>query len=213
MKKNFEEACLALAAVMQCTRIIDDLATSPRPETRGFGTLIGSIFTVSAEDTAACYQGKLKDLIPGLQILRDEFAGQIQRPHTYRYVFGVLHLARKIQRSRQASAQLGHALEEAQRQAATFGTDHENTLARLAQVYADHVSPLSQKIMIQGDPALLEQNRIADKIRGLLLAALRSAVLWEQLGGRRWHLLLRRKAIARQAEAWMVTLRQGHPDQ
>lgn len=209
MKKNFEESCLALAAVMQCTRIIDNLATSSRPATDGFTTLISSIFTVDAADTAACYDGKLQQLTPGLEILRDEFSGQIERAHTYRYLFGVLHLARKVRRNSKASAQLGQALDDAKRQSESFGVDHENTLARLAQVYADHVSPLSQKIMIQGDPVLLEQSRIANRIRGLLLAALRSAVLWEQLGGRRWHLLLRRKAIARQAGAWIVTLQEA----
>ena len=39
------------------------------------------------------------------------------------------------------------------------------------------------------------RTRVADRIRALLLAGVRLAWLWQQLGGRRWHLILRRKPL------------------
>jgi high frequency lysogenization protein len=37
----------------------------------------------------------------------------------------------------------------------------------------------------------------------VLLAAIRAAVLWRQLGGSYWDLALRRRAIAESARAWL----------
>ena len=41
----------------------------------------------------------------------------------------------------------------------------------------------------------LNQNEVADEIRSLLLGGIRFAWLWRQLGGRRWHLIMRRNPI------------------
>ncbi|MEK7758734.1 MAG: DUF489 family protein, partial [Pseudomonadota bacterium] len=45
----------------------------------------------------------------------------------------------------------------------------------------------------------LSNPAIADKVRAALLAGIRSAVLWRQLGGRRWQLLFSRGKLARTA--------------
>ena len=52
-----------------------------------------------------------------------------------------------------------------------------------------------------GDPELLRQEGIADSIRALLLGGIRFAWLWHQLGGRRWHLVLKRGEILRALKA------------
>jgi len=41
----------------------------------------------------------------------------------------------------------------------------------------------------------LKNEHVANRIRALLLAGIRSAVLWYQLGGRRWRLVIYRKRI------------------
>jgi high frequency lysogenization protein len=51
-----------------------------------------------------------------------------------------------------------------------------------------------------GDHNYLQQTRIASQIRALLLSAIRSAMLWRQVGGNRWQLLLQRKALAAQVD-------------
>ena len=47
--------------------------------------------------------------------------------------------------------------------------------------------------MVSGEPHHLSDPKNANKIRALLLAGMRSAVLWRQLGGNRLQLLLARK--------------------
>ncbi|MEZ5557402.1 MAG: DUF489 family protein [Pseudomonadales bacterium] len=43
-------------------------------------------------------------------------------------------------------------------------------------------------------PQVLQREQTAEEIRALLLAGVRFAWLW-QLGGRRWHLILRRRVL------------------
>ena len=47
----------------------------------------------------------------------------------------------------------------------------------------------------------LQQEATAAKVRALLFAGIRSARLWRQLGGRRWHLLTKRGAMLNELRA------------
>jgi high frequency lysogenization protein len=53
--------------------------------------------------------------------------------------------------------------------------------------------------MVQGNPLQLSQAAVVAQIRAALLAAVRSAVLWRQVGGSYWDLALRRGAILKTA--------------
>ncbi|MGB5652079.1 MAG: DUF489 family protein, partial [Sedimenticolaceae bacterium] len=50
-----------------------------------------------------------------------------------------------------------------------------------------------------GEPLHLQNPDNATRIRVALLAGIRAAVLWRQAGGKKWHLLLHRRAIASRA--------------
>ncbi|MNN35329.1 High frequency lysogenization protein HflD [compost metagenome] len=49
--------------------------------------------------------------------------------------------------------------------------------------------------MVQGNPHYLGQAAVVSEIRALLLAAVRSAVLWRQLGGSYMDFLFSRKTM------------------
>ena len=68
-------------------------------------------------------------------------------------------------------------------------------LASLGSLYADTISHLKPRVMVQGNPHYLGQAGVVAEIRALLLAAVRSAVLWRQLGGSYWDFLFGRKAM------------------
>ena len=51
----------------------------------------------------------------------------------------------------------------------------------------------------------VEQN-VQDKIRACLLAGIRSAVLWRQVGGSKWQLLFHRKKLVQAARQLYLTL-------
>jgi high frequency lysogenization protein len=55
--------------------------------------------------------------------------------------------------------------------------------------------------MVAGEQNYLQKTETAARVRTLLLAGIRAAVLWRQLGGSKWKLLFARKkyvAVARQ---------------
>ena len=49
-----------------------------------------------------------------------------------------------------------------------------------------------------------DRPEVVAEIRALLLAALRSAVLWRQMGGSYWDFMFRRRAMAAVIEARLV---------
>jgi len=63
----------------------------------------------------------------------------------------------------------------------------------LNRLYRETISNLTPKVVVNGEQSLLEREEIAGKIRAVLLAGIRAAVLWYQVGGSRLQLLFRRK--------------------
>ena len=55
--------------------------------------------------------------------------------------------------------------------------------------------------MVQGNPVYLSQPGVVGEVRATLLAGLRSAVLWRQLGGSWWDLVLSRRRLVDEARA------------
>ncbi|SOO34762.1 High frequency lysogenization protein hflD homolog (fragment) [Xanthomonas citri pv. fuscans] len=68
-------------------------------------------------------------------------------------------------------------------------------LGSLGGLYAQTISHLRPKVMVQGNPHYLGQAGVVAEIRALLLAALRSAVLWRQMGGSLWDFLFAKRAM------------------
>ena len=73
-------------------------------------------------------------------------------------------------------------------------------LNNLASIYSDVISPLGPKIQVAGNPVQLKQANNQHKVRALLLAGVRAAVLWRQLGGQRRQILFTRRKILANAE-------------
>ena len=70
-----------------------------------------------------------------------------------------------------------------------------------ADTYQSIISPNFAKLMICGQEACLRIPENQEKIRALLLAAIRAVVLWRQLGGKRRFLVFRRRAIVQCAQS------------
>ena len=71
----------------------------------------------------------------------------------------------------------------------------DNFESRCAEIYTDTFGQLSLRVIIQGTPEVLRKTMCVHQIRMLLLASIRCAFLWHQLGGRGWSLLFKRKKI------------------
>ncbi|HKU79510.1 MAG TPA: DUF489 family protein, partial [Rhodanobacteraceae bacterium] len=111
----------------------------------------------------------------------------------FHMLINVMKLERSLARHPALNQRLGEGLAGMQRQLQHFPVTHPTILARLADLYCANLSGLKPRVTVVGNPLYLQQPAKAQRVRALLLAAVRAAVLWRQLGGRRRHLLLRPK--------------------
>lgn len=136
----------------------------------------------------------------GLETLTAEIDNTPSGNEITRYLVSVMALERKLSSRRDSMAQLGERIDVLKRQTEHFELLEEQMISNIASVYLDTISPLGPRIQVTGTPAHLQQNSVQHKVRGLLLAAVRSAVLWRQVGGKRRHLIFGRKQMVEQAK-------------
>ena len=127
-------------------------------------------------------------------------AGNHKHQDAMRYALGALHLQKKLAGRKDMLNTIANRIEQAANQAEHFSSTHENVVGNLGQIYSETISTFRFRIQVMGDYNYLQQTRIASQIRALLLAAIRSAMLWRQVGGNRWQLLLQRKALAAEVD-------------
>lgn len=189
---------LALAGLVQALAQVRRIADTGQADAQVLTTALDSVFRIDAESPAAVY-GDANALHPGLRMLRDYFSNQVRDPQLPRLALAVLQLERRFSRDDMA-ARVHEGIVNLAPEAARQGSTHPDVLARLGKLYSDTISHLRPRVLVQGNPHYLGQAGVVAEIRAVLLAALRSAVLWRQLGGSLWDLLLRRRAIIAAAD-------------
>jgi len=74
----------------------------------------------------------------------------------------------------------------------------------ISGLYSETISKLAPRIVVNGKPHYLKNDCTVDWVRMLLMAGLRSATLWWQLGGGRFELMFGRKKIINEAESLLM---------
>ncbi|WP_369601852.1 high frequency lysogenization protein HflD [Hahella sp. SMD15-11] len=196
-----EEQVIALAGVFQAGALVDQLARQGMAGQTAINATLGSLF-VRHPDSALDVFGDLFALQTGLQELRALLARENDpsRINALRYAITLLYLEGKLNKKPVLLARIGEFLDQL---GEVSGADlqDEAVLATLANAYSATVGTLSQRIRVVGDPQYLKPEASANRIRALLLGGIRAARLWRQLGGRRWHLLVRRRRLLETCEA------------
>lgn len=141
-------------------------------------------------------------LMVGLQTFIVQFAEKDKVSRDVLELFiNILRLENVLNKNNQALAALGQGLNQVIRQKNEFQFEQHRILANLAGLYSDVVSPLSKPIRVKGKPELLTQISIQHQVRALLLAGIRCAVLWRQLGGKKRHFIFNRGAMIQAARS------------
>ncbi len=189
------ERTMAFAGILQAIGQVQYLARHGESDKEALAATLNTILVTEPESTADVYQDKAI-LNKGYQLIQNQLGdGKNKDVETTRYLVGVLTLERKLARSPNGLGMLAERINQVHRQLAHFAITDEQVLANFASIYSDIISELGPKLQISGNPDCLKQPQVQHKIRALLLAAMRSAVLWRQLGGKRRHLVFARKAI------------------
>jgi high frequency lysogenization protein len=197
---NDRDKCIALAALFQATHLVARIARHGSADPAATEASIYSLFQINADSTETIFGG-LPGITVGLQRLQSHLSGKVNGDiETSRYVIALLHLERKLMKRKDMVEKIRTGIELATQRLEHFPMMHENIVAQLADIYAETVSTLQPRIMVQGEPLHLQNQDNINLIRALLLAGIRAALLWRQCGGSRLQLLFGRKKIAVRVE-------------
>jgi high frequency lysogenization protein len=189
------ERVLALAGVVQALAQVRRIAETGEADGHVLGVALDSVFRIDAESAAAVYGGSA-GVRQGLSILRDYFAGSARDDQLPRLALAVIQLERRFVRDDAMVERVQAGIDRNTALAERQGSMHPDVLAALGALYSETLSHLRPRVLVQGNPHYLGQAAVVAEVRAVLLAAIRSAVLWRQLGGSLWDFLFRRKEMA-----------------
>lgn len=196
---------IALAGIAQAAALVHQLAITGAADASAMEASIGSVLKIDSDSVIDVY-GSLAGLKLGLEQLNAQMTGyKITYPEQARYSASLVFLENQLSTRKDLLNTIQIGIAKAQAQSEHFGLLHENVLANLGDIYANTLSTLQPRIMVNGETDYLSRPDIANKIRACLLAGIRSAMLWRQCGGTRWKFLFYRKKI--QAELQLLLKR------
>jgi len=205
-----EELVVALAGLFQSAALVRELATQGRCDPVVLGHSLASVLRIDAASTTDVYGG-LEGVQRGLEVLLAQLDQPDPDPALTRIVLTILRIERRLMGHQEMLQHLQEGLRGAQRQAEHFGSPaHPAVIARLAGLYVETVSTLRPRVLVNGSPTYLNQPSVVERIRATLLATVRSGVLWRQLGGRQWHLLLYRRRACMLARGMLAQQKLNH---
>lgn len=187
---NFEKRVLPLAGLIQAIHLVVGAAKHGMVSQDSLDKTLAPIFVQNPNSISEVYAGT-RHITLGLNILKELLTDFRAEDHgdLVRYSLAVIGLERSLAAAPEKLAALGSEIER-------LGTLHESSgempVKELAEVYEQIIGTIEPRIRISGNRGHLQNVANIERIRALLMAALRSAVLWHQVGGRRWQLLLQR---------------------
>lgn len=192
-----QQQVIALAGVVQAARMVDQVAKTGSYPAAFFEASLRSLFAFDAPTVDAVY-GNIQGVKLGLRSVVDMLTDATNEDHVAMgaYVRGLLKLedqfGKRPDLQEVVASRLGHVNFKAQH----FSDDAVELAASISAIYQDTISNLPYRIKVKGNVQHLQQTKNADLVRTLLLAGLRSAHLWRQLGGRPRHFLFKGGKLA-----------------
>jgi len=191
---------MALAAMCQAAQMVQKVAQGKTVNSLDLEMLLSSLIVTDPNSPEEIYRSQA-DLKLGYQLVVQQLdSGPEKSVELVKYVGGLIQLERALNSKPQQLNLLGTKIEDIKRRLSHFEITDEAVVAGLADIYAEVVSPLGQRIQVFGDPDLLQQKQIQNKIRALLLVGIRAAVLWRQMGGKRRQFILSKGKLVRIAK-------------
>ena len=203
---EWEYRNIALAVVAQCAQLVHSLATTGRADTRQVDACIAPLLVLEPDSVDDIYPD-VSAFSGGLAALQHSLSNESVKEFAepIKYVLGMTVLQQQLMEVPAMQAQIRQRLQirhslladksDLGATSAEEGESDRYDFAVLAALYQDTISRLTMRIHVKGTPEHLRKQEVADRIRALLLAGIRSALLWHQLGGRRWHLFIYKKRI------------------
>ncbi|QWA12858.1 high frequency lysogenization protein HflD [Sodalis ligni] len=201
MAKNFFDITLALAGICQSAMLVQQLAHKGQCDDGMLEVSLRSTLDLNPASTLAVYGSQPANLKLGLESMLGMLNASRTGPgaELTRYTLSLMVLERKLNGNKKSLDELAKRITQLDRQLTHFELLSETLISAMAAIYVDIISPLGPRIQVTGTPAMLQNTQIQAKIRAALLAGIRSAVLWQQVGGGRLQLMFGRNRLFKQA--------------
>lgn len=191
-----KDRVIALAGIMQTSVLVNSLARGRWIDDDAFVTSINSLFVTHPDNILTIYNNDIRHLQVGLKRLIAFFPKPDKQTDmdVARYFFGCILLTKKLSADNKRMENIAAAINALRFQA--NATIDDTLLNQLANIYTENVSNLKHQIQIVGSQTILKQPNELHRLRALLLAGIRSTILWRQLGGKMWHFWWKREKVA-----------------
>ncbi len=200
-KEKWQNITLSLAGLFQAARLVRDIARTGQLDPIALEGSIQSILKTESDSILDMY-GNLNHLQLGLKEIQQLLKKnkKTKEAETIRYIVSLLYLEKKFSQSPALRKTLSRRIQQAQSQATHFELTDPVVIQTLGSAFLQTLGQFRYRIQIVGNINYLKQQEIVTKIRALLLAGIRAAVLWRQMGGTKWQLFFSRKKIKATAE-------------
>ena len=184
--KSLREKAMALAGLIQSCYLVSGVARSGLIGEDNMSGSLESIFVTHPNQTTDVY-GNGNGIRTGLRLLTEilgdgNYSDYIE---TVRYASAILTLEKQLRGKPEILRSVGAGLSNIQEHQAEHEllVTSEEVIDRLSSLYEKTIGTVEPRIRVQGQQKHLKNRANTCRIRALLLAGLRSAVLWRQLGG------------------------------
>lgn len=197
---NYEERVIALSGLVLASYLVSNIARTGMVSQGSLDISLNSIFITNPGDTRDVFEGTA-GIATGIRVCTEliEQFNLANHSDIVRYGLGLIQIERKLSLHPDLMRDLGAriSLIDEKRMLDVDRTPiiDDRVVADLADLYQAIPGTFQPKISVVGKQIHLENETSINKIRALLLAGIRSAVLWYQLGGRRWQFLVSRRSI------------------
>jgi high frequency lysogenization protein len=200
MAYSKKDQAMAMAGMFQAASLVQQIANTGSANSALVDTCIETLFRFDASSVEDVY-GSVANIRHGLELFNEALGKREARDLDITgYILAMITLERKLSARPKMLDKIESRLRDIESQFEFFAINHENTYAKLGELYKDTISKMGPKIIVKGERPHLANENNASKVRALLLAGIRSAVLWRQVGGTRLKLLFTRDAYQRACE-------------
>lgn len=196
MNQAVTNQAYALSGVAMAATLVNAIATGKPLDRTAYETLISSLFVQNPTNALNVYGDNEANLSIGAHTAENVLSSHGENVKAQvQYMLGIIELQKQLTKAPQHLDYIDERMERIEWLRSSHGETDPSVIRALADVYQNTVSTYRLRIKVIGTPEILQQPSNAEKIRALLLAGIRSATLWRQLGGRKFHLLTRKRSL------------------
>lgn len=192
---------IALAGISQSIRIVQHIAWKGETNQTDFKAVVASLLRIDAQSAIAVYGGSF-EVSSGLRLLKQQLdtTNNNKDPEFVGIIINLLSLHKQLSTNTKLMDKLSSYMTKLSAKFANenFYQDEElfnQLLQDCSEAYKETLSKLPNRIQVKGEPKFLKSMENQVQVRAALLCAIRSAFLWRQSGGSRWHFLFRKKVL------------------